>query len=148
MKKNNKRGLEQKQNLKIRQELLDSDYLGKLNLDELCWLNNFNLEYVGAQFKHEGRRIHKKKLAIKIEKKSGKEIVYDVARKDCEDRNNSRNRDSFGITKMNNILSYDLKACDKAANKNQNTTVNQREDLMIDLIDLKDAILKRKNGQS
>lgn len=66
-------------NLKSRTELLDYDYLHKLNEKELEWLNKFTEEYVNAKMDTDNPRknLHRSKSL----------------RKDCYDRNNSRNRD-------------------------------------------------------
>jgi hypothetical protein len=66
-------------NPRTRYELLDYDYLDKLNQDEMQWLQDFTEEYVHANFNHPGRRIHKGR----------KHAQY---KKDCYDRNNARNR--------------------------------------------------------
>lgn len=64
-------------NLKTRQDLLDQDYLHKLSPKEMAWLDKFNREYVGAgKLNKEEKPLHKKK----------------EQKKDCYDRNNSRNR--------------------------------------------------------
>lgn len=71
--------LDPKYNLKSRTKLLDQDYLHKLNSKELAWLNKFNAEYInaGKELKKENKPFHRTKKL----------------RKDCYDRNNSRNRD-------------------------------------------------------
>jgi predicted acyl esterase len=64
-------------NLRTRQDLIYVDYLDKLTPKELEWLNKFNGEYVNASFNEDPKKnLHKKK----------------AQRKDCYDRNNSRNR--------------------------------------------------------
>lgn len=63
-------------NPRTRYELLDYDYLDKLDESEMQWLQDFTEEYTHANFNHPGRRIHK-----------GKKY-----KKDCYDRNNARNR--------------------------------------------------------
>lgn len=63
-------------NLKSRYNLIDYDYLHKLNDKEKEWLNRFTEEYVNADMNHGGKRLHKTKKL----------------RKDCYDRNNARNR--------------------------------------------------------
>jgi hypothetical protein len=63
-------------NLKTRFELVDYDYINKLSPKEKEWLNNFTEEYVHANMKHAGKKLHTTKRL----------------KKDCYDRNNSRNR--------------------------------------------------------
>lgn len=68
--------LEKKFNLPSRQELLDFDYLHKLNDREKAFLNKFVEEEINASFRHKNPLNKSKK-----------------ARKACYDRNNARNRD-------------------------------------------------------
>jgi len=110
-KKNNLRartknpGLKPHLNLRSRQDLLEIDYLDKLNDKEKDWLNRFNEEYVGANFKHEGKILHKTKKL----------------KKDCYDRNNSRNRDILTkikasgekLEELTNYTEADLDPIDK-----------------------------------
>lgn len=65
-------------NLKTRYELIDYDYLNKLNDNEKAWLNKFTEEYTNASLdtKNPRKNLHKTKKL----------------RKDCYDRNNARNR--------------------------------------------------------
>jgi hypothetical protein len=95
-KKNNKRNLtkypalDPKVNLKSRTELLDYDYLNKLDEKELEWLNKFTEEYVHANLntKEPKKNLHRtKKMRI-----------------DCYNRNNSRNRDVLTKGKISNKL--------------------------------------------
>lgn len=95
-KKNNKRNLtkypalDPKVNLKSRSELLDYDYLHKLDEKELEWLNKFTEEYVHANLntKEPKKNLHRtKKMRI-----------------DCYNRNNSRNRDVLTKGKITNKL--------------------------------------------
>lgn len=67
--------LEKKYNLISRQELLDFDYLHKLNDKEKAWLNKFVEEEVNASFRHSNPLNKTKKQ-----------------RKACYDKNNARNR--------------------------------------------------------
>lgn len=67
--------LEKKYNLLSRQELLDFDYIGKLNDKEKRWLNKFVEEEINASFQHPNPLNKSKK-----------------SRKVCYDRNNARNR--------------------------------------------------------
>lgn len=68
--------LEPRLNLKTRYDLVDYDYVDKLSDKEKAWLNSFTEEYVHANMKHDGKKLHKTKKL----------------RKDCYDRNNARNR--------------------------------------------------------
>lgn len=66
-------------NLKTRYELIsDYDYLSKLTEKEKAWLNKFTKEYVNADLdsKNRSKNLHR----------------TDRLKKDCYDRNNSRNR--------------------------------------------------------
>jgi len=63
-------------NLISRRDELDYDYLDKLSPKELDFLNRFTEEYVHANLKHSGTKLH----------------VTPEDRKICTDRNNSRNR--------------------------------------------------------
>lgn len=76
--------------LKTRADLIDHDYLHKLSEDELTWLNEFNKEYVSGNLNREKPRknLHKTKRLIK----------------DCDDRNNARNRDILTRVKAANQL--------------------------------------------
>lgn len=58
-------GLDPKLHTKVRQELIDQDYIDKLSDEEKAWLSKFNEEYVGSSFtKKNGKfsgNLHKKK---------------------------------------------------------------------------------------
>ena len=82
--------LDPKLNLKSRTELLDYDYLNKLNKSELEWLNKFTEEYTHASLdsKHPKKNLHKNKKL----------------RTDCYNRNNSRNRDVLTRGRISNKI--------------------------------------------
>src|SRR5574343_1955471 len=101
--KNKYPALEPRLNLRIRHDAMHIDYLHKLSDSDKKWLNKFNTEYVNASFSDEDR-LHPKVYETKIVKKTKKTRKVDVYKKSCEDSNNSRNRDSYSITKTNNIL--------------------------------------------
>lgn len=61
---------------RVRQELIDYDYLDQLSKEEKAWLNKFTDEYVNASFKRDGTDIQD----------------YETYGKDSNDRNNARNR--------------------------------------------------------
>lgn len=65
-------------NLKTRSKLIDYDYISKLSEEDKAFLNTFTEEYTNAGFsKNKKKHLHKSKRL----------------KKDCYDRNNSRNRD-------------------------------------------------------
>lgn len=124
-------GLDKKKNLKIRQEYIDYDYIDKLSQEEKEWLNQFTEEYISGSFKktksgnYSSKNLHKSKKL----------------RKDCYDRNNSRNRDLYGITKINNMLHDQEKILTTVVEKKKDTSktnINETEDAIIELIDLND----------
>lgn len=104
--KNRYPALNKEVNLKTRSDLIEADYLDKLSKKELEWLNNFNEEYINANFKHSGKRIHKKTVKTKIVKKSGEIKEVDTEKQDAEARNNARNRCIFTREKAANRLNY------------------------------------------
>ncbi len=122
-------------NLKIRQEEIQIDYLNKLNDKEKAWLNQFNKEFVLASFKKEDKkeRLHPVVYVTKKVKTTGKKKKVDVYKKDCEDRNNSRNRDSYGITKINNMLKGEKGLI--AVENNRSTNLHETENTLIEYLD-------------
>ncbi len=108
MKKKNRRSkvkypaLDPEFNLKSRSELIEADYINKLSEEEKEWLNRFNEEYVNASFnKNPKKNLHKSKKL----------------KKDCYDRNNSRNRDILTRAKASGKFHYidDLTGEDRRA---------------------------------
>lgn len=71
-----------------RRDLLQVDYLDKLNDREKDWLNRFNEEFVIANFNHKGRSLDKTKKA--------KKAAYDS--------NNARNRCLYNKAKSTGML--------------------------------------------
>lgn len=69
-------------------------------------------------------------------KTTGKTKQYDAAKKECEDRNNARNRDAFSITKANRFL-QDEKCAVNQIESSRSSNVNETEDMLIELIDAK-----------
>jgi hypothetical protein len=110
--------LEPRLNLKTRYDLYDQDYLHKLSPEELDWLNKFNKEYVSADLdtKNPRKNFHKNKKL----------------KKDCYDRNNSRNRDILTRAKA----SKQLLPFEDLDNESQN---KEYEDYLISKMDEKDA---------
>lgn len=73
-------------------------------------------EYVAADFKHTGKKLHKKK--------AHKKAIYDA--------NNARNRDSFAVTKSNGML----KGMDSLKDDmHRSTNLSETEDTLIDVLD-------------
>jgi hypothetical protein len=79
--------LDKKKTTKARKDLIDYDYLDKLNEEELKLLNQFTDEYYCANFK--GETLHPKKY-----------------KKDCEKRNNDRNIDLLTIKEITGGINY------------------------------------------
>jgi len=102
-------------NLKTRTELLDYDYLDKLSPEELAWLNKFTEEYVHASLDtaRPKKNLHKNK----------------ALRKDCYDRNNSRNRDILTRQKAQNKNIYLDEIVDKG--KDEQDRLNARVELKL-----------------
>lgn len=103
-------------NLKTRSDLLDQDYLHKLNDKELDWLNKFNSEYISANLNREtpDNNLHQSPKLIK----------------DCDDRNNSRNRDILTRAKASNqLMDYE--------ELYEETDSNNYEDVIIEELDKK-----------
>lgn len=80
--------LDPKYSLKTRADLLDQDYLHKLSPEELEWFNKFNKEYISGDLNREdlSSNLHNTKKL----------------KKDCDDRNNARNRDILTRVKASN----------------------------------------------
>ncbi len=81
------------ENTKVRRELLDYDYLHKLNAEELKWLAQFTDEYVGGA-------VHKKNGRVM----NGYLHSTNELAKACYDANNKRNSDIFTVGKANNFV--------------------------------------------
>ena len=84
--------LEKATNLKTRQSDIDDvkEYLHKLSPDEKEWMNTFMEEYNNANFNHGKKSLHKTKKL----------------RKDCYNRNNSRNRCISSKEEAKGMLNY------------------------------------------
>lgn len=81
-------GLKPRLNLKTRADLLDFDYIDKLNDKERAWLNAFVEEEVHSKFDHTGKKLNKTKTA--------KRKIYSA--------NNARNRCIFTRAKASHML--------------------------------------------
>ena len=122
---------------KVRKDYLDFDYLDQLSPEEKDWLNKFVDEELHASFKNDERDLN--------QSKEDKRRVYS--------NNNSRNRDLYGITKANRLLSgiEDLSNPEWSnadevkgdLRTNHSSSYNMQEDSMIARLDSKKK--KKKN---
>lgn len=111
---------------------MDYDYLHKLDEKELEWLNKFTEEYVNANIDTEKPRknLHKNKSL----------------RKDCYDRNNSRNRDVLTRQKASNKTVYLEEIMEKGYDEQEK--LNARIELKkLGVLD-KNGFIKRKKRKS
>lgn len=106
-------GLIPELNLKTRSDLLDQDYLHKLNDKELHWMNQFNDEYVNDV----------------VDRDNPENNLNSI--KDCDDRNNARNRDILTRAKASNqLMDYE--------ELYEETDSNNYEDEIIEELDKQD----------
>lgn len=114
--------LNKQYNLKSRTDLLECDYLDKLNDEEKQWLNKFNEEFINASFEKDNRKNLHKTPELK---------------KDCYDKNNARNRCILTKAKASgkHIHFSELK---------EDQIVDDYEDKIIYIVDKK---LKRRRKQ-
>ena len=107
---------------KIKQEYWDYDYIEQLSDKEKAWLNEFVLEYLGANLDNksnpERRIFHNKKKAW---------------RKNCFDMNNSRNRDILSVMRAQGLIDYGY----GSDIDEENSPTWFSEDDMLDYIDKK-----------
>lgn len=98
-------------NLKSRVELIDYDYIDKLSDKEKSWLNRFTEEYINADLdtKNLKKNLH-----------NTKEL-----KKDCQDRNNARNRDILTREKARGFVVYLEEVVESDLKKD---TINMEED--------------------
>lgn len=110
-----------------------------LPIQRSCWLSNFNKEYINADFKHQGKRIHKKIIETRTISYVGTKKhkrKFDIIKNERETANNIRNNDVFGVSKANSMLKYDTKELEKSGQINRSTNNNEVEDVLIEMIDL------------
>lgn len=79
-------------NLRTRTELIDYDYLDKLDEKQLQWLNDFTEEEIIAAVDKNPRKNRFNKTRKKV--------------KECYQRNNARNRDVVSRQKAGKVLKY------------------------------------------
>lgn len=111
-------------NTKKRYELIDYDYVGKLNNEEKAWLDKFTAEWAGASFsKDDDENIHKSR--------EHKKEIYN--------RNNARNRCILTEAKATGMIKYldDLKYDQRAVDNEDE--MNLRIDVKSILEDLEDG---------
>lgn len=102
-------------NLKIRNEEIDYDYVDKLSEKDKSWLNSFTEEYINANLKHKGKKLHKSKKDRKI----------------CYDKNNHRNSDILSRGKVRDGINY----FEDMRNGNDLSSNENEEDNVISKID-------------
>lgn len=107
--------LQPKYNLKIRTDLIDYDYLGELSPKHKLWLNKFTEEYVNATLNRNNLRsnLHRNKKL----------------KKDCDDRNNSRNRCIYSLEKAKDKLKYLEELPENAV------MIDSHENMVIEVVD-------------
>lgn len=127
--------LDPKVNPRIRRDYSDQDYIKSLSEEEKDWLNRFNEEWVNANFKHKGERVHPVEYKNKIKIKNGDKRTVDVYKQKCEHSNNARNRDAFAISKASNILEA-FKPIEKESEK------DEYEDKLIEMLDAEKGVEK------
>ena len=123
-------GLQKSKNLKIRHEVMEEDYLDKLNNEEKDWLDRFNREFNGNEFTHGGKILHKTKKLKRA----------------CAKRNNDRNADEYAIAKSKNRLTNlptkpnvnNSKDYSQIETANRTSNLNVNEDIMITMLDIKE----------
>lgn len=103
---------------RVRREYLDQDYIHLLSEEEKQWLSNFNEEWLGGNFKHEGEVLHKT-----VEEQRA------LWRK-----NNRQNNDVQGVTKARGHLVYTEDAQD-AVEDEVNRYDTDPESALIEIID-------------
>jgi hypothetical protein len=97
-------------NLKSRTDLIDYDYLNKLNPEELAWLNKFTEEYVNAKLNKNSRKnLHNKKKL----------------RSDCYSRNNRRNKCILTRAKAGGYLKDIELLKNKSSSYNEEDLINE-----------------------
>ncbi len=107
---------------RVRREYLDNlEYVNQLNEKEKEWLNNFNEEYLSANFNHPGKQLHKSKKK--------KREIYGM--------NNARNRDALAVAKARNSVRY---ATSDLAKLTDTEVSMNHEDALIALLDMPEDV--------
>lgn len=114
--------LKKKYTLKIRQDLLDYDYIDKLSDEEKAYLNQFTEEWLNASF-----------VKTKSGNYSSKNLHKTQAqRREAYSRNNRRNNDVYSIAKTSNKLGDSREVVRELESHSKNV-----EDDLIDILDIK-----------
>ena len=120
---------------KVKQEYLDIDYLSKLSPKDQLWLADFMAETLNAEVKSKTRkqnRFHKSKESVK----------------DVYDKNNARQRDSFGQMRAQGRLMYlSNENMSEYFDTEKTNLQNDQENAMVDLIDQKRALEKESKSE-
>lgn len=131
---------------KTRKELLDYDYIHKLNPEQKDWLGQFTEEWAGGAVKKTKAKIRKDGTKIRGSGKVRKDQIHNTEElaKDCFDRNNRRNIDVLGVASANRLtseISAELKNQDGWYITNPDLTedalikgIDRKEDLDEDLL--------------
>lgn len=121
--------LDKKYMPRVRQELVDYDYIDQLSPEEKDWLNKFSDEYINASFKKDGTDIQS----------------YEKYGKDSNDRNNARNRCLYTALKnkadrSNNkkLLNYDAVGTEIENQESKQANPKSLENAYVDFIDQKE----------
>lgn len=119
-------------NLRSRADLIDYDYLDKLNDEEKAYLDKFTKEFTGASFEKEDKKKPGKRRKLKNLHKIPEQI------KSCYDANNSRNRDVLTRAKamgkavyIDDIVTNESELNDllrESLNQSNNETGNSNEE--------------------
>ena len=111
-----------------RRDLLEVDYVSKLNDSEKDWLNRFNEEFALANFNHSGKKLDKSKKA--------KKAAYDS--------NNARNRCLYNKAKSTGLLDNAPSEAYLAAKIDANNvaTPSEIEDALLTAMELKNLASK------
>lgn len=134
--------LKRELNLRSRQDLIDYDYLHKLNPEEKEWLNKFTNEYVVGKMDREEpeNNIHpagKDKVVAQKETKTMKKSY----KSDTDWRNDLRKEDAYTRSKAGNHLNYleDFK---------RDIVIENYEDFLINELDKMPRKKKKLNPES
>lgn len=113
-------GLHPELHPKTRHEHLEVDYVDQLSDKDKAWLSTFNEEYVGCDFHHKGRKLHKTK----------------ALRRECYSRNNSRNRDLYTISRTRGWVM----PLEEGFNQREELPSHfDHEDVLVTLIDIQES---------